>query len=228
MSRGSVTASFLLAWLDCGGKKHSGSTGFGKEGGGEGRARPGWFQNLPSWPLTDGLWKKGSPSVGACHFPANSGAFNTPTAPESKCQRSHGGGGCGGASTIFGILRHNSLIGDPPPIHPIPQPQDLHGSLRQGGAKVRQKQKQPMFSSTRRIDINAFQIWNVSGNSREVGILESGSELAGRIWGIMTNREQQDKSCKSQCDFCSGDSFTACPEANLGGVFMSCHASPRP
>lgn len=44
----------------------------------------------------------------------------------------------------------------------------------------------------------------------------------------MITREQQDKSCKSQSDFCSEDSFTACPEANLGGAFyeLLCLAPP--
>lgn len=198
---------------------------------GRGRWGAGKTRMIPKSTLMtfDGWFVEKGKSIRECvSLPCKQRSLQHSDRPRVQIPAIARGWGCGGASTIFGILRHNSLIGDPPPIHPIPQPQDLHGSLRQGGAKVRQKQKQPMFSSTRRIDINAFQIWNVSGNSRELGILESGSELAGRIWGIMTNREQQDKSCKSQCDFCSGDSFTACPEANLGGVFMSCHASPRP
>lgn len=160
MPRGSVTASFLLAWLDCGGKKHSGSTGFGKEGGRGGAGRTGMMPKSTLMTF-DGWFVEKGKSIGgcACHFPANSGAFNIAGRPPSRNAGARTG--VGGVSNIFGILHHNSLIGSrPPPLpfHRIPQPQDLHSPPKEGGVNVRQKQKQPVFSSTRRIDINAFQI----------------------------------------------------------------------
>lgn len=160
MPRGSVTASFLLAWLDCGGKKHSGSMGFGKEGGGEWEERAGRTRMIPkSTPMTFDGWfvEKGKSIRGCVSLPRKQRSPQHSNRPPSPNASDRTGVGGGEASNIFGILRHSSLIG-PPSIHPIPQPQDLHGSLRQGGAKVRQKQKRPVFSSTRRIDLNAIQI----------------------------------------------------------------------
>lgn len=117
MPRGSVTASFLLAWLDCGGKKHSGSTGFGKEGGGEWEERGGQDQD-DSKIYPHDLWRmvcgkrEAHPWVRVTSLQtAEPSALGPPA--ESKCQRSHGGGGRRGPTSMASYATTHSS--DPPP-----------------------------------------------------------------------------------------------------------------
>lgn len=180
--------------------------------------------------------KKEVQSVGACVTSSQTVKPSAPRPPTtSKCQRSQEGGemcgrGVGRPTSLASYATAHSS--DPRPSLP-PFLQAISTILRiftvpskWSGGNFWQEQKRPVFASTQQIGWNIFQIGKCQ--LRWAGSFGTWIWAGGQIWGIMINREQQDESCKSQCDFSSGTALLPVLKQTLGVFLWAVLPHPAP